>query len=123
MSYEIREYGERELIIDNGTFPDSKQVTPNLTENEHKLIYLIAEDCPIHTNCIHLDFEVTSVCKYLGAFSEPSEPIPCKHKNSSGSQKLWKIRTEPHCKNIKLIVIPTRLKPDKSHAHVICDDN
>ena len=99
MSYDIKTTHDRRLIINEGSFPLEKEVTPNLEANEHMLVFLVAEGCPLKEkkSCVHLDYKVTSICKFLGFFSEMGESIPCNYEDSHTDRKLSFTVINPPC--------------------------
>jgi len=47
--YQAIEWDERYWIVDEGTLPAEKKVTPNLIEGEVKIIVLNVQDCPVES--------------------------------------------------------------------------
>ena len=52
--YHVVEWDERCWIVDEGTSPMEKKVTPNLVEGEIRVVRLSVQDCPLKVNCIEL---------------------------------------------------------------------
>ncbi len=60
---------ERYRIVNEGTFGILRDTTPNLSENELKIISLEVEDCPLDQLCVYLyEGGVTSICMYAGFY-------------------------------------------------------
>ena len=125
MAYEIRSTDHRYLIINQGTLPLEKEVTSNLNVNEHNLVWLVAEKCPLEDkeSCVRLDHKVSSICMFLGFLSEIGESIQCNYGGSPIDRKLIQCLTDPPCNKITRIFIPPSGSiPEKSHAYATCGD-
>ena len=80
---------ERYRIVNEGTFGILRDTTPNLSENELKIISLEVEDCPLDQLCVYLyEGGVTSICKYAGFYPNVidkgrliSEKILCRYED------------------------------------------
>ena len=135
----IQEY-ERYVIVDEGTFGLEKKSTSNLNENELKILFLGVEDCPIKEDCVRLIStlanEVSSVCKYLGAYPTVSiegklvyNRLPCLHEDRQVDLEVKILKSEKcpvdklhccGCGDIENLIMPIQGNPDKSHAYLTC---
>ena len=127
-SYHVVESEERYFIVDEGTAPSQRKVTPNLVEGEVKIIRLSVQDCPLKVHCIELEGhpgeEVTSICKYLDNYHYLRATLPCLY-NGYFERELLKLVPAPA--SIKAKYARTRFLPSlnpikKSHAHLVCGE-
>jgi hypothetical protein len=125
--YQVVEWDERYWIVDEGTPPTEKKVTPNLVEGEVRVVRLSVEDCPLKVNCIELEGEpgeeVSSICKYLGNYHYLRTTVPC-HCNGYSERELLKILPNPVSVKAKFARTYFSLGGNpvkKSHAHLVCD--
>jgi len=125
--YQVIEWDERYWIVDEGTLPTEKRVTPNLTEGEVKISCLNVQECPLKVNCIELEGEpgeeVSSICKYLGKYYHLRATVPC-HYNGYAERDLFKLISDPvttKAKYAKTQFFAGRNPVKKSHAHLVCD--
>jgi hypothetical protein len=125
--YEVIEWDERSWIVDEGTLPTEKKVTPNLIEGEVRIVRLSVQDCPLKVNCIELEGEpgeeVSSICKHLGNYRYLRMTIPC-HYNGYSERELLKILPDPFAvkaKYARTYFSPAGNPAKKSHAHLVCD--
>ena len=122
--YQVIEWDERYWIVDEGTLPAEKKVTPNLIEGEVKIIVLNVQDCPLKVNCIELEGkpgeEVSSICKYLGDYHSIRTIVPC-HYDGYFERDLFKFLPDPV--SVKARYAKTQFLPGtpakKSHAHLV----
>ena len=125
--YQVIEWDERYWIVDEGTLPAEKKVTPNLIEGEVKIIVLNVQDCPLKVNCIELEGkpgeEGSSICKYLGNYHYIRRLVPCHYKGYF-ERDLLKILPDPvsvKAKYARMYFSPAGNPIKKSHAHLVCD--
>lgn len=128
---------ERYRIVNEGTFGILRDTTPNLSENELKIISLEVEDCPLDQLCVYLyEGGVTSICKYAGFYLYVidkgrliSEKILCRYEDPPIDRRVSLLRAEKcsakeqncvGCVHIENIIIPPQPNPKKSHACVVC---
>lgn len=128
---------ERYKIVSEGTFGILKGTTPNLDENELKIISLEVEDCPLDQLCVYLyGGGVTSVCRYAGFYPNVidrgrlvTEKLLCKYEDPPIDRKVSVLSAERcpakkqncvGCAHIENIIIPPEPRPKKSHACVVC---
>jgi hypothetical protein len=81
MKYRIMKYDGRCIIIDeDGDFGTFKKITPNLETNELPIDAIIAESCPIDSDCITLNgWGCSSICTHKSAFpmGEKNDELLC----------------------------------------------
>lgn len=125
--YHVVEWDERCWIVDEGTSPMEKKVTPNLVEGEIRVVRLSVQDCPLKVNCIELEGEsgeeVSSICKYLGKYYYLRATVPC-HYNGYAERELLKLVPDPvttKAKYAKTQFFPGGNPVRKSHAHLVCE--
>lgn len=125
--YHVIEWDERFWIVDEGTSPMEKKVTPNLVEGEIRVARLSVQDCPLKVNCIELEGEsgegVSSICKYLGKYYYLRATVPC-HYNGYAERELLKLVPDPvttKAKYAKTQFFPGGNPVRKSHAHLVCE--
>ena len=125
-SYEVIEWDERYLIVDEGTTANTKKVTSNLGEGEVKIIRLNVKDCPLKVNCIELEGnpgeEVSSICKYLGQYHYIRATVPCLY-DGYVERDLLKLLPDPvstKAKYARTQFLPGVDAVRKSHAHLVC---
>jgi hypothetical protein len=125
--YQVIEWDERYWIVDEGMSAMERKVTPNLTENEVKIILLSVQDCPLKVNCIELEGkpeeEVSSICKYLGNYHYLRATVPCLY-NGYAERDLFKLLPQPvslKAKYAKTHFLPGVNPVKKSHAHLVCE--
>ena len=128
---------ERYKIIDEGTLAILKDTTPNLNENEFRIISLEVEDCPLDQLCVYLyGGGITSICKYVGFYPIVidrgrliNEKLLCKYEDPPIDRRVSALRAEQcsakekncvGCVHIESIIIPPERNPKKSHACVVC---
>jgi len=128
---------ERYKIVDEGTLGIHKGATPNLKENEFKIISLEAEDCPLDQLCVYLyGGGVTSICKYAGFYPNVIDggrlvfkKLLCRYEQPPIDRTVSVLRAEKcsakkqncvGCAHIENIIIPPQRNPKKSHACVVC---
>lgn len=128
---------ERYKIVDEGTFGILKGTTPNLSENEFRIISLEVEDCPLDQLCVYLyRGGVTSICRYAGFYPKVidrgrliSEKLLCRYEDPPIDRRVSLLRAEKcsarnqncvGCVHLENIIIPPQRNPKKSHACVVC---
>jgi hypothetical protein len=126
-TYQVIEWEERFWIIDEGISAMEREVTPNLAENEVKIVLLSVQDCPLKVNCIELEGkpgeEVSSICKYLGNYHHLRTTVPCLY-NGYDERELFKLLPSPvslKAKYAKTHFLPGVNPVKKSHAHLVCE--
>jgi hypothetical protein len=125
--YQVIEWEERFWIFDEGMSAMERKVTPNLAENEVKIILLSVQDCPLKVNCVELEGkpgeEVSSICKYMGNYHYLRATVPC-HYNGYAERDLFKLLPRPlsiRAKYAKTHFFPGGNPVKKSHAHLVCE--
>ena len=126
-TYQVIEWEERFWILDEGISAMERKVTPNLAENEVKIILLSVQDCPLKVNCVELEGkpgeEVSSICKYLGNYHHLRATVPCLY-NGYDERELFKLVPSPiplKAKYAKTHFLPGVNPVKKSHAHLVCE--
>ena len=128
MYKKVEHGGDRYIIIDGESSVDEMRVTSNLAEDQFKIELLIANDCPIRTSCVRIEEGVNSICNHLGYDNVNLKELICRYGTSSKLRVVVELWVEgcplgkncAACKDLHTISIPTRVKPDKSHAYITC---
>ena len=135
MIYKRVGYGKhRYLIVDWESYGTKMRVTSNLLDDQFKIELLMAENCPIRTSCVRLEEGISSICIHLGSFPMAEDSsinfteVTCLYGGEPRPQKVGELWVEgcplgkncAACKDLHTISIPTRVKPDKSHAYITC---
>ncbi len=123
----------RRILLNRDSSCVSREVTPNLAENELKITFLGVKDCPIDRFCVFLIDGVSSICTHMGRYAGSQgsfifEKLLCKHdiplyrkvEVFEAEKCPGKTHNCVGCVHLENVIIPLEPNPKKSHACVVC---
>ena len=104
----------------------SNVVTSNLSDSELMIRSLEVKDCPLKQICVKaFGNNVSTICNHLEAnpMNDADGNLNLGQLYCQKDEKMHEVKVLlPDCVEIINVVIPHEPNPQKSHAHIVCED-